>query len=177
MTERNEGTPMSTRARSFLPLGSTLLAQARHARAALAPALLAAAAPLLVSAQTPVWEGAELAQLTIHERLIIRIPRVSPARSRAVAPVWREKKGPRCLEMKALTGAAIGGEGEVDLIVEGVSRIRAKLDDACPAMNFYSGFYLKPTKDGKICAGRDMIRARTGASCAIDRFRRLVAAD
>ncbi len=167
MVQRNEGAPMSTRARSSSPLGSTLLA----------PALLAVAAPVLVSAQAaPTWMGEELAQLTIHERLIIRIPRVSPARSRVAVPVWREKKGPRCVEMKSLTGAAIGGEGEVDLIVEGTRRIRARLGEECPAPNFYSGFYLKPTKDGKICAGRDVLRSRSGARCSIDRFRRLVPA-
>jgi len=139
-------------------------------------------APLLVSAQAPDWAGDQLAQLTIHERLIIRIPHVSPSRASAVAratpiaPLWREKKGPHCVEMKSLTGAAIGGEGEVDLIVEGTRRVRAQLDEECPALMFSSGFYLKPTKDGKICAGRDVIRSRTGARCAIERFRRLVPA-
>ncbi|WP_375272480.1 hypothetical protein [Sphingomonas sp.] len=138
------------------------------------------AAPVLVSAQVPNWAGDEYAQLTIHERLIVRIPHVPMSRSasalnaRAVAPAWREKKGPRCLEMKSLTGAAIGGEGEVDLIVEGTRRYRARLDGQCPTRNFYSGFYLKPTKDGKICAGRDIMRSRSGARCAIDRFRKLV---
>jgi len=146
----------------------------------LAPALLLVAAPVLVSAQPPDWVGGEYAQLTIHERLIIRIPHVPMSRSaaalnaRSSAPVWREKKGPRCLEMKSLTGAAIGGEGEVDLIVEGTRRIRARLDGQCPTRNFYSGFYLKPTKDGKICAGRDILRSRSGARCTIERFRKLV---
>lgn len=147
--------------------------------ALLAPALLVVVAPLLVSAQAaPAWAGSELAQLTIHERLIIRIPRVSPMRARAtpITPVWREKKGPHCVEMKSLTGAAISEDGDVDLIVEGVRRIRAKLDDECPAMNFYSGFYLKPTGDGKICARRDLLRSRSGSRCGIDRFRTLVAA-
>lgn len=147
--------------------------------ALLAPVLLGAASPLLVSAQAlPAWAGSELAQLTIHERLIIRIPRVSPTRARAtpIAPAWREKKGPHCVEMKSLTGAAISEDGDVDLIVEGVRRIRAKLDDECPAMNFYSGFYLKPTADGKICARRDLLRSRSGSRCGIDRFRKLVAA-
>ncbi len=146
----------------------------------LAPALLLVAAPVLVSAQAPDWMSGEYAQLTIHERLIIRIPHVPMSRSaaalnaRSSAPVWREKKGTRCVEMKSLTGAAIGGEGEVDLIVEGTRRIRAHLDDQCPTRNFYSGFYLKPTKDGKICAGRDILRSRSGARCTIDRFRKLV---
>lgn len=148
----------------------------------LAPALLLAAAPLLVSAQAPNWAEGGLAQLLIHERLIIRIPHVAPKRGPAalratpIAPAWREKKGPRCVEMKSLTGAAIGGKGEVDLIVEGTRRIRARLGEECPAPNFYSGFYLKPTKDGKICAGRDVLRSRSGARCSIDRFRRLVPA-
>ncbi len=159
---------MVTRARSFPPFRSTWLA----------PAMLAIAAPMLVGAQgVPAWAGEQFAQLTIHERLIIRIPRMSPARSRVAVPVWREKKGPRCIEMRSLTGAAIGGENDVDLVVDGVKRVRAKLDDECSAVNFASGFYLRPTSDGKICAGRDVIRARTGASCAIDRFRRLVAAN
>ncbi|WP_019515706.1 hypothetical protein [Sphingomonas sp. Mn802worker] len=161
---------MFTRVRPSSLTGSALLA----------PALLFGAAPMLVSAQLPPppWAGSELAQLTIHERLIIRIPRVLPSRLRAtpIAPVWHEKKGPRCVEMKSLTGAAISDDGDVDLIVDGVSRIRAKLDDDCPGMNFYSGFYLKPTADGKICAGRDLLRSRSGSRCGIDRFRRLVTA-
>jgi len=150
--------------------------------APLAPALLLAAAPLLVSAQAPEWAGSELAQLTIHERLIIRIPHVAPRRGPATlratptAPLWLEKKGPRCVEMKSLTGAAVGGGGEVDLIVEGTRRIRANLEVGCPATNFFSGFYLKPTKDGKICARRDVIRSRSGARCGIERFRKLVPA-
>ena len=167
MTQRTFVSSMSTRVRSLIPL---------------APVLLASAAPLLISAQVPDWANSELAQLTIHERLIIRIPHVAPPRGPAalratpLPPTWHEKKGPHCVEMKTLTGAAIGGEGEVDLIVQGTRRLRAKLDDECPAMNFYSGFYLKPTKDGKICAGRDMLRSRSGARCGIDRFRKLVPA-
>lgn len=148
----------------------------------LATVLLLAATPLLVSAQSPDWANSEVAQLTIHERLIIRIPHVSPARgptswrATPIAPAWRERKGPRCVEMKALTGAAVGGEGAVDLIVDGTRRIRARLDEECRAANFYAGFYLKPTKDGKICAGRDVLRSRSGARCAITRFRKLVPA-
>ena len=74
----------------------------------------------------------------------------------------------------ALTGAAIDREGEVDLVIGGTRRMRAKLDDDCPTLDFYRGFYLKPTPDGQLCAGRDALRSRSGAYCAITRFRMLV---
>jgi hypothetical protein len=139
------------------------------------------AAPLAVSARAPDrgWDGVRYAQLTIHERLIIRIPRVAPAGrgARVVAPApveWQEKRGPECLRVTALTGAAIDTKGDVDLVIEGARRIRAKLDDDCPTLDFYAGFYLRPTSDGQICAGRDAIRSRSGALCPISKFRTLV---
>ena len=61
--------------------------------------------------------------------------------------------------MAALTGASVGREGEVDLVVGGTRRLRAKLDDDCPTLDFYRGFYLKPTADGQLCARRDGIPA------------------
>ncbi|MEH3122978.1 MAG: hypothetical protein PGN16_13545 [Sphingomonas phyllosphaerae] len=141
--------------------------------------LLASAAPFVLSASPPQLDGVEYAQLTIHERLIIRVPRVSPApmRARGAPPVpqvrWDEKKGPECVAMNTLTGAAVEREGEVDLVVGGARRIRAKLDDDCPTLDFYRGFYLKPTADGQLCARRDGIRSRSGAYCAVTRFRAL----
>ncbi|PZQ61729.1 MAG: hypothetical protein DI544_03615 [Sphingomonas taxi] len=142
--------------------------------------LLASAAPFALSASAPPQlDGVETAQLTIHERLIIRIPRVSGSPTRGGPPPppqvrWDEKKGPQCVMMGALTGAAIDREGEVDLVIGGTRRMRAKLDDDCPTLDFYRGFYLKPTPDGQLCAGRDALRSRSGAYCAITRFRMLV---
>jgi len=57
----------------------------------------------------------------------------------------------------------------------GGDRVRATFDRDCPGLDFYSGFYLKPSADGQICADRDMIRTRSGDSCEISGFRRLVA--
>lgn len=142
--------------------------------------LLVMAAPFVLSASPPQAEGVEYAQLTIHERLIIRVPRMSsaPVRGRVATPLppvrWDEKKGPACVAMNMLTGAAVDREGEVDLVVAGTRRVRAKLDDDCPTLDFYRGLYLKPTPDGQLCAKRDGIRSRSGAYCAITRFRTLV---
>lgn len=145
--------------------------------------LLALAAPLAVSARAPEPSPpVRWTQMTIHERLIIRVPRMprGPAPAGAMPPrafspvIWQERKAPRCVTMTAITGATLDREGEVDLVVEGTRRVRAKLNDDCPTLDFYSGLYLKPTSDGKMCARRDSIRSRSGARCAITAFRNLV---
>lgn len=128
----------------------------------------------------------EWAQLTIHERVMIRIPRrarlAPPPRGRRMAPppldlpvVWSERKAPRCVPMDRLTGEAAVRGGDVDLLLVNGRRLRAKLSRDCPALDFYSGFYLKPNSDGMICGGRDVLRARSGGACPIAGFRRLEA--
>jgi hypothetical protein len=72
-----------------------------------------------------------------------------------------------------MAGAAIGAVNVVDLVLQGGSRVRAQLDGDCAPLDFYSGFYLKGSPDGMVCAGRDSIQVRSGASCAIKRFRAL----
>jgi hypothetical protein len=42
------------------------------------------------------------------------------------------------------------------------------------AIDFFQGFYVKPSKDGRICQERDTIRSRLGAECGINRFKTLV---
>lgn len=147
-----------------------------------APLLLAACAPALATAQEPL-DGTLYAQTTFHQRVVIRIPRVGPPPTAATLRTadevdsdrWREKRAPRCVAAATLTGAAIDREGEVDLITSGGRRLRAKLDEDCPALDFYSGFYVKPAGDGMVCAKRDVIRSRSGAKCAIRGFKTLVA--
>ena len=87
---------------------------------------------------------------------------------------WREKKGPKCVPANALAGALVSGPDSVDLLLRGGKRVRAKLESRCPALDYYSGFYIRPGDDGRICQDRDTIRARSGGKCGIDRFRSLV---
>jgi len=111
-------------------------------------------------------------QISIRERVIVRVP----VRPSAPAPqiVWQEKKGPRCMPAASIAGAAVTKAGTVDFVLKGGSRVRAELDDDCTALNYYGGFYLRPTADGTICADRDSVHARSGGECAITRFRKLV---
>jgi hypothetical protein len=120
-------------------------------------------------------EPVELAQLTIRQRVVIRVP-ASPAMGPQRLPPrmrWKEKRGPKCIPANGLAAAAVFKADTVDLMLRGGKRLRAQLDDECPALDFYSGFYIMPSGDGQVCAGRDMIHSRAGGKCGIDRFRTL----
>ncbi len=123
-------------------------------------------------------EKVEVAQLMVHQRIIIRIPRMVVPPRQPVQPqqqvTWSEKKGPKCVAMGDLVGAAISAPDSIDLMIDDGSRVRARLDDDCPPLDYYSSYYLKPTPDGMVCADRDAIRSRSGGSCPIEEFKRLV---
>jgi hypothetical protein len=112
-----------------------------------------------------------LAQLTIRQQLIIRVP--SRVRRPADPVLYMEKNGPKCIPASVLAGAQISNYG-VDLLLKGGRRVRAKLADDCPPLDYYSGFYIRQGLDGQVCADRDSIRVRSGGSCEIERFRKLV---
>ncbi len=154
---------------------------------AISASFFALAAPALAAAGDSVGQldGVAIAQVTVHERVIIRLPRMAPAGapartiSRVTAPAavrYKEKKGPKCVAVADMGGAMIVEPGAVDLVMDGGKRLRAKLDDDCGPMDFYNGFYLRPAADGQVCAKRDVIRMRSGASCEIATFKTLTAA-
>jgi hypothetical protein len=117
--------------------------------------------------------------LTIHQQIIIRAAvggRVA-APGAAASPIrWEEHRGPRCIAWARIAGAGLLGQNSVDLVFRDATRIRARLERRCPALDYYRGFYLPATADGLICADRDSVRSRTGGECRIDRFRTLRAA-
>jgi hypothetical protein len=157
-----------------LPLATTII---------LLPVLLAGASDA-ATASRPT-QLAQLAQLTIEQRVIIRIPTMPPRATRsslmtaepppAPAFQWRELKGPKCLALHSIRGAVITMANGVTMIAGRTERYRAYLDRACRPADFYAGFYVSPNKDGALCAGRDMLHARNGSACEIEKFSRLVA--
>lgn len=108
--------------------------------------------------------------MTIEHQVIMRIPVRPFAMPRDIE--WIEHKGPKCIAARTIRGAALSGEDHVDFILDDRERIRAELSDDCPALDFYGGFYVKP-EDARLCAKRDSINNRIGASCEIKKFRRL----
>ncbi|KQN09436.1 hypothetical protein ASE85_00165 [Sphingobium sp. Leaf26] len=135
---------------------------------------------LLLSAST--GDPVQWAQLSIQQRVIIRVPMVKKGRAPArIVPDarnrWQEKKGPRCVALRSIRGASIVVDNGVDLILADDHRYRARLERGCDSTGFYSGFYVEPDADGSLCSGRDELQARSGLSCGIDSFRRLIPVD
>jgi hypothetical protein len=126
-----------------------------------------------------VWSGAvamlQQQHVTIHvprmtvtsTTIILRQPRLPPV---------KEKKTSDCVKLEKIAGFTVNTTDSVDLVLNDGSLLRAKLGNECPALGFYSGFYVKPAEDKKLCAGRDSLRSRSGRSCEIQAFRTLVVA-
>ncbi|HXG81745.1 MAG TPA: hypothetical protein VNJ05_08080 [Sphingomicrobium sp.] len=129
-------------------------------------ALLGMAAETPSQASRP--EGVR--RTVIHNEVIISIP-VRPRPRQLVE--WTEQKGPKCIAVNRLAGATLSGPSSIDFVLRDRSRVRALFDNECPALDFYKGFYLQPD-DERICAKREAIRNRVGASCRIEKFRTLV---
>jgi hypothetical protein len=129
--------------------------------------------PLLLGifAAQPGAVGQTVTRLIIQDEVILRIP-VQP---HPLVPQfeWLETKGPKCIPAGAIQRALLSGSGRVDFIMANRSRVRAQLEEDCPALDFYAGFYLQPP-DERLCAGRDAVHSRIGGSCTIERFRRLL---
>jgi hypothetical protein len=119
---------------------------------------------------------ATIAQVTIERRVIIRVP-LLPQQAQPIAvaatPVpspMREVAGPRCLALSRIGGAIINSQSGVMLVAD-QQLYRAEVARTCKPADFYAGFYLNPSKDGALCARRDALHARSGATCRIERFR------
>ena len=128
---------------------------------------------------------AEAAQVRIEQHIIWRIsPIPGPAREAmtAIAPTTPaaarlvERKMGDCVPMSWIAGGRPQGNSRLLLFLRDRRLVAANLEKACSAREFYSGFYVdKPNADGKLCADRDRILARSGARCEISSFRLLVA--
>lgn len=123
-------------------------------------------------------------QMVIEQQMIIRVPAQRSQLNNFAAPpppriadvpiVWREKKAPKCVAMRNIVGMSAVQRDSIDLITRQKQRLRAQLNRGCRALDFYAGFYMEGSKDGKLCEDRDQIHARTGAKCEVDKFRLLV---
>lgn len=127
-------------------------------------------------------------QVVIEQQLIIRVPAQRSQLNNFAAPqapppqqrmtdlpiVWKEKKAPKCVAMRNIVGMQTVQRDSIDLITRQKQRLRAQLNRGCRALDFYAGFYMQGSKDGKLCEDRDEIHARTGAKCEIDKFRLMV---
>ena len=124
----------------------------------------------------PVRPGyrVEMSEIIVRSHVVIRVRTAPVIPARSLQSMFREKKGPHCVAMADLVGAAVIAPHSVDLALKNGMRVRARFDASCPGLDYYSGFYVVPTADAKICAGRDAVRDRAGGECAVDKLRELV---
>ena len=139
------------------------------------PSIFLSLLPALLgfAAMQPGAVGQTVTRLVVQDEVILRVP-VQP---RPYLPQieWVEHKGPKCIPAGAIRRAILSGEDEinqVDFVLADGSRIRAQLDEDCPALDFWTGFYLQP-EDERLCVRRDAIHSRMGGSCTIEKFRQL----
>lgn len=123
-------------------------------------------------------------QVRIEQRVTIRvIPRSSPqvnllaAAPNGTSGGFVEKKMGKCVQISGIAGVQASGPTNLILFMRDQRMVSAALDRSCRARDFYSGFYLERSSDGKLCVDRDTLLSRSGANCKLTRIRQLVLKD
>jgi hypothetical protein len=128
----------------------------------------------------------EYGQVRIEQRVIIRIsPSAGAARQQMLAELQRRGSAETTYEEQRLNGciavaniAAMEPAPEQNrllLFMRDRRVLSAALERACNARDYYSGFYVERNEDGQLCARRDTLQSRAGASCKVAQLNRLVA--
>jgi len=130
------------------------------------------------------WRPQTWSQIRIEQRLTIRIAPRSQRRDMLAAipsgPMverFVERRSIRCLRVGGIAGVQVAGDDRLVLFMRDQTLVGANLEKACSARDFYSGFYLEPTRDGMLCAGRDTLHSRSGMNCAVSHLHELVPGD
>ena len=146
----------------------------------MSPLPLAREAP----AWSPVFEGIGPTtndQVRIERRIIMRIsPARGPVRQNLTAssseasPRRRivERPYAKCVDSEDIGGVADHGD-RLAMFTRDRRTLLARLEKGCSARDFYRGFYMERSDDGKICINRDRLLSRAGAKCQVTRFTQL----
>ncbi len=127
-----------------------------------------------------------LYQTLVQQTIVIRVPPQSQptnfnASSQKISgksppqPIkWKEKDAPKCMAMRSILAVQVTRKDSIDLITRERQRLRAQLDGRCRGQDFYSGFYMERSIDGRLCEDRDILQTRSGLKCEVDKFRLMV---
>ena len=116
-------------------------------------------------------------QVRIERRMTIRIaPHPKPVRpnslvgvpTRPIGPRYVERKIGKCLPVARISGVQSNGGKNLLLFMRDRRIVSARLERACRARDFYSGFYLSRSNDGKLCVDRDALQSRSGRELQVD---------
>ncbi len=178
--------PCSTRYANGLPLLYVRIRHLRHLKIIAAVAFASIAGSVAIGQSTDfassipsqlhIQLGDQWFQARVQQRVIIRFPsNVSNGAYGLGKPIkYKEEKIGKCLQVNRLIGSRPDGEDRLEFVTRDQQLIRAYLGDGCLAREFYAGAYVEKSSDGKLCVDRDILHARTGATCEIDKFRLMV---
>lgn len=122
-------------------------------------------------------------QVRIEQRITIRVAPHRPQvrrnlmldlPDRAVGRKFNERRMGDCLTVINIAGVQVGENNSLVLHLRDRRMVRARLERSCRARDFYSGFYLQNSTDGRLCVDRDTLQSRSGANCKLTRFRQLI---
>lgn len=123
-------------------------------------------------------------QVRIERRMTIRITPLSPQPrrtdmlfglpNREIGPRFEERRMGKCLSVAGISGVQPNGGSRLLLFMRDERIVSAELERACRARDFYSGFYLSQSNDGKLCVGRDTLQSRSGVNCKLSSFHQLI---
>jgi hypothetical protein len=70
-----------------------------------------------------------------HRQIVIRVPGAAQAEGASSLMKWRESRGPSCIAATRLLGATHLSQNSVDLILRDNTRVRARLQRRCRALD------------------------------------------
>lgn len=125
----------------------------------------------------------EMRQVRIEQTIVLRIsprpaaqadPRIQADRAAQPSRVEERKIG-SCIPAQGIAAVGTGQDDRLILFMRDNRVISAALEKSCNARDFYSGFYLERSGDGRLCVKRDKLHSRAGAKCELRQIRQLVA--
>lgn len=79
----------------------------------------------------------------------------------------------QCISIDDIRDSVIRNDRTIHLRMRGNIYYEMRLQNACPGLSFYDGFYYRTTPNRQLCGGLDMIMARSGSRCPIESFTRI----
>lgn len=141
------------------------------------PVSSSAPIPAVADQEDPIAE-----QVRIERSITIRIAPPGPtlrqsmvAEAAPTLPRLSERKMGKCVALAGIAAVRPDVGGKLLLFMRDRRLISATLEKACSARDFYAGFYVERTSDGMLCADRDKLHSRAGATCSVGKLRQLVA--
>ena len=143
----------------------------------------AAEGPSWLEMITPLqWPVAQ--QVRIERRVVLRISPVMGTTRQNLAAAFPAPRGTTrlaerafgdCIPVSSIAAVQAQRGNRLLLYLRDRRLLAADLEKACLAQNFYSGFYIEESDDGRLCVDREKLQSRSGAKCSVSSLRQIVA--